>query len=530
MTTFRDAALTELPTLSDTVRSCMLAAGVPAFDKRRNVAELVREDLEGVGRFLRTADGRAFFFLSSERRLYDLEQLPFCHLLVTRSGLSTTENVFRFVLDKLQASTSRESPLVEVHTLSHYDARTGVLTVSNGGGGVWRRERGGAWEAGANGEGGVLFFTETDAMPWEPDFSRDGLELRRYLQGFTFEDDGLTAEEQRVLLLILLLHQFFPPLRRTRVIPAFLGPQGSGKTSAMRRVGHLFVGPRFDVTGIHRDREDAFVAAVSNRTVVALDNADSRIPWLEDSLATYATGLRYRLRRLYTTNEEVAYEPRAVLMISSRDPQFNRPDVAERLLPFHCDRPARYQPEHLLVSELGTARGAVMGALLTRAAAVADALAGFTPPAIRFRMADFAAFGAGVFAATGQAEPWPVLLAKLERSQVTFASDGDGLIEALRVLLERAGGRIGPMPIGNLFMEVRAVAEPAGLPIPKTATGLGRRLTLSRRVLELELEVRLVEGRGHRRKRYVTLIPRGGDDGEVGDGVGQDGLVSEAAP
>jgi hypothetical protein len=53
------------------------------------------------------------------------------------------------------------------------------------------------------------------------------------------------------------------------------------------------------VTQLRREREDAFVAAVTNRTVVALDNADAKVLWLEDALATYATGVRYQLRQLY---------------------------------------------------------------------------------------------------------------------------------------------------------------------------------------------------------------------------------------
>jgi hypothetical protein len=117
----------------------------------------------------------------------------------------------------------------------------------------------------------------------------------------------------------------------------------------------LLLGSTFEVTGLHR--EDAFVAAVTNRTVCAFDNADSRIPWLEDALATYATGHRYRLRRLYTTNEEASFEPRAILMLSSRDPHFNRPDAAERLLPLHFERPDGYEPEERLARELEARRG-----------------------------------------------------------------------------------------------------------------------------------------------------------------------------
>jgi ABC-type multidrug transport system ATPase subunit len=68
------------------------------------------------------------------------------------------------------------------------------------------------------------------------------------------------------------------------MIPCFLGGQGSGKTTAIRLIGRLLLGPTFDVTGIQRDREDAFTAAVTNRLVLGLDNVDSKIPWLPDAL------------------------------------------------------------------------------------------------------------------------------------------------------------------------------------------------------------------------------------------------------
>ncbi|MGH9357708.1 MAG: hypothetical protein ACRD1O_00865 [Terriglobia bacterium] len=298
--------------LQAAIRRIILDKETPPFDKRRSIRDLVKDELlSGRSGFLcQTSDGRSFYFRKSERRLYDLEQRQFQHLLSSVSGLSATETQFRFVLDALQTEAARTTA-VEVHTLSFYDLRTGRLAVSDGGGGVWWRERGGKWEPGYNGDNAILFLTDSDAVPWEPEFSDDGA-LTWLLTQFSFDgQSALSCEEQKTLLMIWLLQNFFPALRRTRIIPAFLGPQGSGKTSAMRMIGTLLCGTEFDVTGLSRDREDAFVAAVSNRVIVALDNADSRVQWLEDALATYATGLRYRLRRLYTTNEEVSYSPKS---------------------------------------------------------------------------------------------------------------------------------------------------------------------------------------------------------------------------
>jgi hypothetical protein len=337
----------------------------------------------------------------------------------------------------LQANTARTAPLVDVHTLAHFDPATGLLAVSDGAGGVWFRERGGEWSLTYNGDHGLLFLTEPEAESWTPEFGVNGEALKWFLTRLLLADTPLSGEAQRTLFHVNVLHQFFPALRRTRMIPAFLGPQGAGKTTALRLTGALLLGPRFDVTGLQRDREDAFIAAVTNRAVCALDNADSRIPWLEDALATYATGLRYRLRRLYTTNDEVSYEPRAVLMLSSRDPQFNRADVAERLLPFYFERPERYEPEERIFRELEIRRGAIWGQLLTRLGEIDDSLAETEAPALSFRMADFAAFGWRLFAPLGQAAEWVGLLRRLEEVQAAFASEGDGVVEALRVLVER---------------------------------------------------------------------------------------------
>jgi hypothetical protein len=310
------------------------------------------------------------------------------------------------------------------------------------------------------------------------------------------------------LRVVGLLQNFFPAVRRTRIIPAFLGPQGSGKTSAERMVGTLFCGPGFEVTGLSRNREDGFVAAVSNRVVVALDNADSRIPWLEDALATYATGHRYRLRQLYTTNEEVSYSPRAILLLSSRDPHFKRPDVAERLLPFYFKRPQAYVPESVLFNELTKRRGKIVGELLTRAGKIAETFTEIRVPALEFRMADFASFGAAVARAGGREGDWLALLRRLEKAQMNFAGEGDSMIEIMRSILD-SEGVIGPIDTGNLYKKCAALAESERLPFARTAAGFGKHLTNMRRVIEIELEAKFTEdGRGWR--RYISIQKRPG--------------------
>ena len=349
----------------------------------------------------------------------------------------------------------------------------------------------------------TFFLADDDSTSWTPEFSDDRSQ-RWWFDLFLFADYGLSVEDSKTLLQVWVAQQFFPPLRRTRIVPCFLGSQGSGKTTAMRLFGRLLVGEKFDVTGVRRDKEDAFVAAVTNRSVLGLDNADSSIPWLPDALATYATGQRYRLRKLYTTNEEAAYSPRAILLVSSRDPRFNRPDVTERLLPLYFERPGQYRTEDEIFGELGKRRGQIMGSLLLHLGVTADALQASPPKSLPFRMAGFASFGERILATRNESAGFLCLLKRLERKQAEFASEGDGLVESLRLLLEREP--VQAISVADLHKKCSQIAQDHNLSIARSANGFGRHLSNMRRVIEIELGVRVVETRGHAGKRLVSLV------------------------
>jgi hypothetical protein len=176
---------TDYSELHRAIRDIAIEKDTPQFDKRRAIRDLVKANLlsETKGFLCQASDGRGFYFEKEKRRLLDLEQRPFQHFLSHVSGLSATESQFRFTLDSLQTQAAQEKP-VRVDTLSFYDLQTGRLVVSDGGGGVWSRERGGNWEYGYNGDEGILFLTESDAEPWTPEFNQLG-NLRWYMEQFS---------------------------------------------------------------------------------------------------------------------------------------------------------------------------------------------------------------------------------------------------------------------------------------------------------------------------------------------------------
>ncbi len=268
-------------------------------------------------------------------------------------------------------------------------------------------------------------------------------------------------------------------------------------------IGRLFLGPCFNISGLRDDREDAFIASITNRILCGIDNADTRIKWLEDALARYATGETFRMRRLYTTNDEIAYKTKAVLMLTSRDPHFRRPDVAERLLPFHLSRLEDFQDEDSLYSELYEKRPLILSDLLRMAGEVMEGIKSVPSPKLPFRMADFATFGWRIHKYQERENKWMEILQRLEKSQVEFASQGDVMIETLSQIL--AGGVEEPISTGELYQKCKPLADGADLPFPRTPQAFGKRFWEMQRMIELELGVRIIRESTHGGKIIVSF-------------------------
>ena len=523
--------------LTHFVRQIALDQGLAAFDKRRHMANLVENELSLRGCFCRTRGGRLFFFSNSERRLLDLDQAPFRNFLKSLTGLAATEQFFKFILDRMHTA-AEQAKSIEIRTLSHYDPKTGVLVVSDGDRRVWRREPRGKWTPGLNGADGIFFMTDINADSWEPEFTA-GEHLHWYFRQFEFTSfiSRLFREDQVTLLRIHLLQSFFPVLRRSRMIPAFLGIHGSGKTTALRLIGLLLVGPRFEVSDVRTDKQDSFIAAVSSRVVLALDNVDSKISWLQDALSRYATGARFEVRRRYSANESVSYEPTALLIISSREPTFRRADVAERVLPFYCGRPVAegFVPDYVIFDELARRRGAIIGELLELLGSVADRLAKTEPKAVPFRMADFGSFALRLFARPDDSqgeEKGLRLLKALKQAQGDFTSDGDDIIATLRILLSN-GGQIGATSVGELFKQCSQIAREKQWTLPRTVQGFGQRLTHLRPIIEAELKARFSDVRIHGNARSISITwigdkPKRNVGKDNGGGKSQEGYAGDA--
>lgn len=208
--------------LADALRHIAVDRTLSNFVKDRQIADLVRAELQRRGSFYRTHGGRVFYFPDSERRLLDLHGQRFILLLKELTGLAGPDRFSPFVLDHLRTEAAR-SKSIETQALAYHDPRTSLSVVSDGGRAVWIHESHGEWTRGLNGDQGIFFITDSNGDSWEPEMSpRDQVGVLDNLDWFvrqfpfTASRSRLSAEDQISLLSIFLVHSFSPALTLIR--------------------------------------------------------------------------------------------------------------------------------------------------------------------------------------------------------------------------------------------------------------------------------------------------------------------------
>jgi len=200
--------------------SCNGLSGLPAailgirkgrakyFVKHDRIANLTYKILANAGLFVcRTVEDCLYWFDAQLHRLLEIGSGASTRRLAGLTGLSTTEEEHKFVVDRVKTAASQTQPR-EVYALAHDNLATGSLTVSFGGAETLHRERGGEWTPSYNGQNEALFFTVNNAEPVTPLFNSAGA-LDKFLGRFLLAKQGnLTREDQQFLLLVWLLQQF----------------------------------------------------------------------------------------------------------------------------------------------------------------------------------------------------------------------------------------------------------------------------------------------------------------------------------
>ena len=461
-----------------------------AGSRLRPISRSIIDRLLTHGYFI-TAEGRFYFFDDATKILSEIneENFEIEVLLNERYNINSTENLYKFLIRDMRVAATKGAR-AQVRQYAHYDPMANVLFLDTGLGQMLRLD-GCEIRQADNGSDGVLFTAVPSFTPWTylPDATPGEFAkvLIKPLNFVTAEDTPHTAEEQRLLLLLWLLAIPFESIQPTKPLALALGPAGSGKSSIFRRIGKLLFGPGFDVDGLRRDTkgEEDFFVATTNRPFVAWDNVDRYIPWLDDALATSATGMRVTKRVMRTTNTMASYTPRAFIALTARTPRFRREDVAERLLIFHLDKLHEKRPEYELIQEVVQRRDSLLSdyaRLLNRVVAAPEPSSVDTT----IRLADFAKVAVRIGAGLGVAESAQSAVENMKRAQWMYATEENDVAILLDAWISSKPAEEMDMGLDNqgrvvtstrLFEELKAIAESRGLRWRyNSAVALGRQI------------------------------------------------------
>lgn len=438
----------------------------PIPSRYQGQARWVVDQLEGAGRFLSTAAGTRFFFNGTTRVPVPVLSWQMQHLLWQRFQVNPHQDVAKYLSAHIDHHAHEHGDLVVERRFSHYESASNTLYVDCGAGTAVRVTAEGT-EKVENGTDAMLFFPSSYQAPWEYEpTERDGWRLGpEVVDTFSFidgEDTPLAPHEQSHLFLLWLTSMFFRSEMPTRPIGLLVGETGSGKSAAVRTVGRVLYGPDFELNTLGADKEDDFWVLVCNDPFVAYDNADTRVKWLEDALATCATGVQQSRRQLYTEFGQVVRRPDTFLALTARTPRFRRADVSSRLLIFQL-APRHLQNravlgELVLHQQTADARNALMSELVDRCR-LALTVPPERPQTSPLRLADFYAVAHRVGISLGLGPETHEILEKLRGLQHEFAAEENTLVLTLEAWLERS---VGGQPNGNRALKARTLHAELG--------------------------------------------------------------------
>lgn len=481
-------------------------------DKRQKIADLILSDMTERGTFYQNSVGETYYMDESEHCSYNMSDPKlgeFRAYLNEYYGLNGTEAEYAFVHEHLRSHAQRNGPTIDPSPFTYYDTKTNRLYINAGDNRVFRiSERG--YELTHNGVDGVLF-AGFSIDPIEPDRTGSRAELAEVHAAANFGGSShITPKQERMLFELWCWYTLFPEHAATRAHLLMVGEKGSYKTSALRKLLRFYFGARADVHALDPKKEDAAVTLFTTIPLVAIDNVDGRIPWLDNLLASLATGGTVPRRKLYTTNELVDFPLRTFVCATSRDAQsFARDDVADRTLILHVQRGKSFVAEKKLDRRMIEIRPKAWGAALKLLPKILSALRKQKPQSVAYRMADFAEFALAV---------GPVL--GYSRKQVTSALDaaqrvrGDFVLEhsplraSIQYWLESSTASVGKeISVGDLYKEVMHAWPDSRFPF-RRPQDFGN--ALRNQLPELRNEYGIKEREGRSRQRFYTFSPLDG--------------------
>lgn len=460
-------------------------------EKFAGPAAWVISQLADDGRFIDCSLGRFYFDgVTHVITRVDGEDMRF--LLRTKFGLNGTDRIANYIAEELVWHTAVRGERVELRQFSHYEPGTNVLYIHETAGELLKLTAD-TVERVANGTDGVMFMPSDMFEPWsytptDPDAWTLIDEIIEPISFITGEETPLTEIEQGTMFLFWIVSMFFRSDMPTRPLALAVGATGSGKSVMIRQVGKILFGPTFELDMMNTEKEDDFWDVLKGRPFVAWDNLDTGTKWLENALATVATGAQRSKRKLYSDDTVLKHRPDTFLALTARTPRFRRPDVSNRLLIFHLanrqDNGLPNSGERLLYERIDLGRNRYMSELVDRVR-LTLAVPRQDPADSPLRIADFYAVIYRIGLSVDKADEVTAMAEKMRGVQNDFAAEENVLV--LTVLAWLDGSQDGlpnwnrHVPARQLLNEFRETADQNGYRLH-----LSNEVALGKQLIELK--------------------------------------------
>jgi len=435
--------------------------------------------------FMASIDGTVYVFWGVTRQIMALSSAKRAEhvfaYLNAMYGLVASEPIMRFVIDSLISHAMTYAPRMELRRFASFHTVDKIVYLTNRDGRMWRID-GGTPELIDNGTEDVFFADDDSGTYVEADVGPHGILLDR-LTDINFAEaghGGMTPEQQRRAYTVWMFALAFPDFMPTKPMLIVEGPPGSGKSAAVQLLQIALLGQSKPLI-ISKNKGDDFGVQLLRSPIAVLDNVDSYIDWIPDTVCAYATSGCWTKRKLFSDAEEVVIKPHAFIAVASKNPtSFRREDTADRCVVLRLERLTSFGRFEKLAGDMLADRPQLFGEYIFYVNEIVEYMRVHGVDIEReehTRMADFAAFGRAVAAVLH----WPAgaideLMAVLVRERDAFIREEDPLSDLLVAWLKMPGKVGCKVSAGELFDELRTIAEARKIDFYKSSRTLVQKL------------------------------------------------------